>query len=156
MAEDKNEFKEGETIIIGNCIGLPAELPSGLVEGQKFKVDQIKWSDATTTIEPRLKLHLEGYAKEKFYDAIWFEYERGYFPRQKPFICGCYFPNVQRKKDNPKKMVRTIYCIKHKEYEIPLINNSTEPLETTIMSEKDRKSWIEWYAYTTKKDSSVL
>lgn len=39
--------------------------------------------------------------------------QRGpYSPSQKPNSpCGCYYPDVTRVRDDPKKLVRILYCI---------------------------------------------
>jgi|GEM_PF-6285363 hypothetical protein len=66
-----------------------------------------------------------------------------YFPRQEPAVCGCFFPDVTRIRDEPRSGMRVLHCIVHGEVSVPLetalmVDSEPQPIPTEEWREGQR------------------
>ncbi|MBI2888456.1 MAG: hypothetical protein HYY10_00870 [Candidatus Liptonbacteria bacterium] len=60
-----------------------------------------------------------------------------YAEGQQPASCGCYYPDVVRLRDNKPRKMRTLHCVTHGEYEVPLEDDASM-IESPIPTEEWR------------------
>jgi hypothetical protein len=72
-----------------------------------------------------------------------------YNKNQEPSFCGCYYPDVTRRSDDAKKMVRTWFCINHGEFTSRL-KKGVEPIKEVLEIPSE-----EWRKAERKRISSI-
>jgi len=60
---------------------------------------------------------------------------------QQPAECGCYYPDVTRRRDDVENGKRILFCIFHGEYSVPLGNvKDPSPEEVPLPTEEWREN----------------